>query len=421
MQRFLAPLVVLCFALTTAAHAQPINVGPNDWPWWRGPNRNGVADPKQKPPLKWSETDNVLWKAPIPGRGHGAPIVVGAHVILATADAKNETQSVLCFDRQTGKLLWETTVHKGGLEKGGNGKASMASGTLASDGDRLYVNFLHNKAIYATALDRDGKQVWQTKVTDYVLHQGFGSSPTVFDSLVLVSADNKGTGVLAALERTTGKVVWKVDRPKMPNYASPIVLNVAGREQLFFIGCELVTSLDPRTGTKLWETKGATTECVTSTVTDGKLMITSGGYPKGHVAAIHADGSGKTAWELPTKVYVPSMIERGGYLYAVQDTGVAVCWKFDTGKEMWKERLAGNFTASLVLVDDMLFALNESGKTFVFKARPEAFELLAENQLGNDAMATPTICGGRIYFRVAFNQKGQRQEMLYCVGVGGAP
>lgn len=415
MQKYLAAVVVLAIA-QTVTHAQPIKTGPNDWPWWRGPNRNGHADPKQKPPLKWSETDNVLWKMPIPGRGHGSPIVVGNQVFLATANAKSETQSMLCFDRRDGKLLWETTVHTGGFEKGGNGKASMASGTPACDGEHVYINFLHNKAIYATALTRDGKQVWQTKVTDYVLHQGFGSSPTVYDSLVLVSADNKGTGVLAALERSTGKIVWKVDRPQMPNYASPIVLNTAGREQLFFIGCELVTSLDPRTGKKLWETKGATTECVTSTVTDGKLMITSGGFPKGHVAAIHADGSGKTAWENAVKVYVPSMIQRGGYLYAVQDTGIPVCWKFDTGKEMWKGRLAGNFTASLVLVDDLLFAANESGRTFIYKAQPESFELLAENQLGNDLMATPTICGGRIYMRVAFGEKGQRQEMLYCLG-----
>ena len=396
--------------------AGPIAIGPDDWPWWRGPNRNGVADSKQKPPLKWSETENVLWKTPVPGRGHGSPIVVGDQIFLATANAKDETQSVLCYHRKTGVLLWETEVHRGPFAKGGNGKSSLASGTMACDGQRVFVNFLHNNAIYATALSRDGKQLWQTKVTDYILHQGFASSPTVYQSLVIVGADNKGTGVLAGLDRATGKIVWKEGRPKMPNYASPIILKVAGREQLFFIGCELVTSLDPLTGKKNWEMKGSTTECVTSTVTDGKLIITSGGFPKNHVAAVHADGSGKTAWEIKTKVYVPSMIEHRNHLFAVQDGGVATCWKFDTGVEVWKGRLGGDFSASPILVGDNLFATNEAGRTFIFKANPNAFELIAENQLGNSVLATPTICGGRIYMRIAVNEKGQRQEMLYCLG-----
>ena len=397
--------------------ADPITVGPNDWPWWRGPNRNGVADAAQKPPLKWSDTENVLWKAAVPGRGHGSPIVVGDQVFLATADQKEENQSVLCYDRDSGKLMWQTEVHRGGFEKGGNGKSSLASATLACDGQRIFINFLHKKAIYTTALSRDGKQLWQTKITDYVLHQGFASSPAVYQSLVIVSADNKGTGVLAALERATGKIVWKVERPKLPNYASPTILKVAGRDQLFFIGCKLVTSLDPLTGKKFWETDGSTEECVTSTVTDGKLIITSGGYPKQHVAAVHADGSGKTAWEIKTQVYVPSMLEQHGYLYAVQDEGFTHCWKFDTGKVVWKGRVAGKFSASPVLVGAHIFATNESGRTFIFKATPEAFEVLAENQVNGEVLATPSVCGGRIYMRVGVSEKGQRREILYCIGI----
>ena len=148
----------------------------------------------------------------------------------------------------------------------------------------------------------------------------------------------------------------------------------------------------------------------------GALIIISGGYPKKHVSAVQADGSGKIAWENNTQVYVPSMIEHHGYLYAVQDGGLALCMKFDTGKEVWKDRLGGTFSASPVLVGDLLFATNEAGKTFIFKAHPKALEIVAENQLGNEALATPTICGSRIYMRVAVRDKGQRQEMLYCIG-----
>jgi outer membrane protein assembly factor BamB len=393
-----------------------LKVSPNDWPWWRGPTRNGVAVADQNPPLAWSDTENVIWKAPIPGRGHGSPTVVGDQVFLAAAEKEPEIQSVLCFDRQTGKELWKAEVHRGNFVKGGNDKATQASTTVACDGERLYVNFPNSDAIIATALSLEGKILWQTKVTDYVLHQGYGSSPALYQSLVIIGADNKGGGAVAGLDRKSGKIVWKRERPKTPNYASPIILHIDGRDQLLFTGCDLVTSLDPLTGKELWEIKGATTECVTSTVTDGRVIFTSGGYPRNHLAAVVADGSGKIAWENNTRVYVPSMVTRDGYLYAVTDAGVAMCWETATGREVWKSRLGGTFDASPILVGDRLFATNESGRTFIFKASPDGFELLGENQLGDEDYATPAICGSRIYMRVAFQKDGKRQEMLYCLG-----
>ena len=391
----------------------------SDWPWWRGPQRNGIGAADQKPPLKWSETENVLWKTSIPGRGHSSPTVVGEQIFLATAEHDREVQSVLCFNRQTGEKQWQTDIHHGSFEpvlKKGNSKSSLASSTVACDGERLFINFLHEGAVYTTALGRDGKQLWQTKITDYVLHQGFGSSPAIYQSLVIVSADNKGTGAIAGLNRETGEIVWKIERPKLPNYTSPIILNVAGREQLFFSGCDLVTSLEPLTGKKLWEIKGSTEECVTSTVTDGNLIFTSGGYPKNHLSAVRADGSGKIEWQNGSRVYVPSMLVRDGYLYSVLDAGVAMCWKCDTGKEVWTGRLGGMFSASPVMVGEHLFATNEASETFILKATPEAFDLVGENSLGGEVFATPTICGGRIYFRVANQVDGQRRETLMCVG-----
>ena len=151
-------------------------------------------------------------------------------------------------------------------------------------------------------------------------------------------------------------------------------------------------------------------------VTDGRLVFVSGGYPRNHTEAIVADGSGKIAWQNNTRVYVPSMLVHQGYLYAVTDAGMAVCWKCDTGEEQWKSRLGGTFDASLVLAGEHLFATNEAGKTFVFMADPSKFELVAENQLGEETYATPTICGSRIYLRTAFFSGEQRQEMLYCIG-----
>jgi outer membrane protein assembly factor BamB len=401
------PLIALSFA----AAQDPSG----DWPWWRGPARDGSADPKNPPPMQWSEKDNVVWKSPVAGKGHGSPIVVGDRVFLATADEKKMTQSVLCYSRSKGDLLWETVVHEGKFVTGGNGKSSHASSTPACDGERVYINFANNASIYTSALTVDGKQVWQTKVSPYILHQGFASSPTVYGSLVLVASDNKGGGAVAGLDRKDGSIVWKQDRPKTPNYASPIVVKADGKDQLILIGCDVIASFDPTTGKKNWETPGSTTECVTSTVSDGAYVFSSGGYPKNHIAG-YRTSDGTKAWEINTRLYVPSFAIEGGYLYAVTDGGLATCWKSDTGKEQWKERLDGTFSSSVVRVGDVFYATNEAGKTTVFKANPKGFERLAENQLGNETMASPAIAGGQIFLRATEKKGGQRQEWLYCIG-----
>lgn len=428
MPRFACLLVSLCVPFypigssaaensTAAAAVEPIAVAPGDWPWWRGPHRNGTAAADQRPPLTWSETENVIWKAAIPGRGHSSPTVVGERVFLTTSHAEPQSQAVLCFDRRGGELLWQTEVHQGGFAEKMNSKSSMASSTVACDGQRVFVNFLNHGAVYTTALSLDGKQLWQTKITDYVVHQGYGSSPALYQSLVIVSADNKSGGAVAALHRATGEVVWRRERPELPNYPSPIVLHAAGRDQVVLTGCDLITSYDPLTGETLWEVAGATTECVTSTVTDAGLVFSSGGYPRNHMSAVRADGSGEVVWENKSRLYVPSLLVHQGHLFGVLDNGIATCWQSDTGEEIWRARLGGTFTASPVLVGELIFATNEEGQTFIFKASTEKFELIAENRLGDLVYPTPTICGDRIYMRVATRVNDGWEEALYCLGI----
>lgn len=413
---FIVIAVAVCSPLPAWCQAvdDRLPVDAADWPWWRGPQRNGVAHSEQNPPTEWSETKNVAWKSAVPGRGHSSPTVVGKRVFLATADETEQTQSVVCYDRESGRQLWQTAVHRGGLMIK-NQKSSAASATVACDGQRVYINFANEGAVFVTALDLDGQQQWQTRIADYKIHQGYGASPALYQSLVIAVADSHAGGVVAALDRQTGAVKWKHDRPQEPNYPSPIILNVQGRDQLLLTGCNLISSFDPATGKSLWETKGATTECVTSTVTDGQRVFSSGGYPKNHLSAVLADGSGEIAWETKDRVYVPSLLARQGHLFGVLDAGVAACWKSDTGKEQWKKRLGGEFSASPVLVGDLVYAPNDSGDTFVFHADPEKFEQVAVNTLGVQAMSSPTICGSRIYVRVAEESDGQRQETLYCL------
>ena len=200
-----------------------------DWPGWRGPTRDGQAPAGQNPPTKWSEKENVKWRAEIRGRGHSSPTVAGDAVYLTTADVEAQEQLVLCLDRATGKSRWETVVHRGKLDQRGHRNTSQASATAAWDGERLYVNFVNDGAVHTTALDRTGKIVWQQRVTDFVTHQGFGASPVVHESVVLVSADHRGGGKVAALDRKTGKIRWDDDRPKTANYSSPAVVTAGGR------------------------------------------------------------------------------------------------------------------------------------------------------------------------------------------------
>ena len=417
----LALLVGFCGASSLEAQsgADPFTISQNDWPWWRGPQRNGIADPDQQPPTSWSEQENIRWRVAVPGRGHGSPTVLGKHVFLATADPQRKVQVVLCFDRATGKQKWEAVVHEGGFEnkspRAPNERASLASSSIATDGQRLFINFLNDSAVWTSAISMDGAILWQQRICDYIVHQGYGSSPAIYQHLVIVSADNKSGGAIAGLNRETGNIEWLRRRPAKPNYASPAILKVAGRDQLVFTGCDLVTSLDPLTGEELWEIEGATTECVTTTVTDGTHVFTSGGYPKNHISAVAADGSGKIVWENNTRAYVPSMLQRDGFLFTALDAGIASCFRCDDGEEVWKARLGGTFSSSPVLVGDLIYATNEQGVTHIFKADPEKFEKVGENKLGESVFATPAICGGQIFARVAHSENNQRQEYLYCI------
>jgi outer membrane protein assembly factor BamB len=386
-----------------------------DWPEWRGPTRDGHAAAGETVPLKWSETENVLWRAPIRGRGHSSPTVAGNRVYVTTADAAKDEQLVICVDRATGKPVWETVVHRGKLDQAGHRNTSQASSTAAWDGERLYVNFLNDQAVHTTALDPAGKILWQRRVADFVTHQGFGSSPVVHDSVVLVTADHKGGGRLAGLDKRTGRMVWQAERPKIANYSSPALVTAGGKTQMVVAGCNLVASYEPATGRKLWELEGSTEETVVTAVTDGSRVFASGGYPKNHVVAVEADGSRRIAWQNGARLYVPSMLVRDGHVFAVLDSGQAVCWKSDTGDELWREKVDKDFYASPVMLGDRIYATSLRGVTSVFEATPKQFRMLAQNQLGDEAFASPAICGNRIYLRSA--KKGDvRQEFLWCIG-----
>ena len=414
-------VAIFCSSLVLTAVELPAQSLPyskltgKDWPWWRGPNLDGSAVEKQNVPLPWSADTDIAWMVELPGRGHGAPTVAGDSIYLATCNESQGSQSVIALDRATGQRKWETVVHaQGAMLK--NAKSSGASSSIATDGERLYINFATADKVVLTSLSLEGRILWQQDVCPYQIHQGYGASPALFENLVYSVADTKGGGTIAAYERTTGKLVWKQPRPSNPNYSSPIVLNVAGRMQLILTGCDVITSYQPKTGEVLWEVAGATTECVTTTVTDGKHVYSSGGYPRNHMSAIRADGSKTVVWENGERLYVPSLVIQNGYLYGVLDAGIAACWKSDTGEMMWKGRLGGDTSASPILVDGKIYAINEKSEGFVFEANPKELKILGKCSIGDEMFASPVICDGRIYLRVAFYDNDQRSERLVCIG-----
>lgn len=226
----------LASAQTVARVDDQLAVSNEDWPWWRGPGRLGAAAAGQTMPQSWSDSERVLWETPIDGRGHGSPIVVGENIFLASADETTGAQSVLCFDRQSGTQRWTKVVHaSGGMWK--NSKSTAASSSLACDGQSLYVAFPNSGGLHTTALHMSGDIIWQKRICNYIEHQGYGASPAIYQSLVIVSADNKGGGAVVGLDRNTGEEVWRRDRPSIPNYSSPSILHVSGRDQLIMTGC----------------------------------------------------------------------------------------------------------------------------------------------------------------------------------------
>ncbi len=391
-------------------------IGADDWPWWRGAQSLGTA-PDQSVPTTWSATENVLWSVPVPGRGHSSPTVVRDKILLSTADDNQEIQSVVCFDRSTGDQLWKTDVHRGGFPSASqmHAEASHASATVASDGERLFAAFLNDNAVFVTALDLEGGRLWQTEVGSFTPKFGYSASPAIYQSFVIIAADDFDGGFIAAVHRNSGEIVWRKRRPAGANYASPVVASVGGREQILICGCEEVTSYNPDTGDELWSCSGTTEGCVGTMVFQNDLVFASGGYPGSETMCIKADGSAEVIWRNDEKSYVPSLLLHQNNLFMVNGEGRAYCWQADTGAQLWRGRVGGRFRSSPVLAGDHIYAVDMGGKCTVFKATGQKFEVAARNQLGDEAFATPTFCGNQIFLRVASHASGNRQETLYCI------
>lgn len=386
----------------------------SDWNQWRGPNVNGVA-PDQNVVTTWSDDTNVLWRSDVPGRGHGSPIVVGDSVYLATAIEQEDKQQVVSFDRSSGKERWATVIHDDGLpsKRAIHQKATNANGTIACDGQRLYIGMLNSDAIFATALTLEGQMVWQQEVGKFVSKFGYAPSPVLYKSLVIFAADNMGGGYITAVDGETGSIAWRIARNDDSSYSSPTVANVGGRDQLLISGGDSISSYDPASGDQLWSTPCLAASTCGTVVTDGNLIFGAGGYPRDGIICLNDQG--KEQWSNNTKVYEPSMLIAGDKLIAVNDDGIGFCFESASGEVLWKKRLGGNFSASPLLCDNKVFVPNLNGDTFVLEPSEE-YKQISKNRLGNDCYASPAVSKGQLFLRIGIGKERDRKEQLVCIG-----
>ncbi len=386
-----------------------------NWPAWRGPRGDGTSIEKNIP-KNW-EPNNAVWKTQLPGKGHASAIVWGDRIFTVTASAETQERILLCLERSSGKILWQQTVVKGPLEKI-HKENSYASGTPATDGERVYTAFRAGDDIFVSAHDfKSGKQIWQVKAGTHEGEWGFSNEPVLFKGKVILDGDGKGDSFLIALNCKDGKTIWRNERTnKGISYSAPLIGQMAGRMQLIQCGDRSVTSFDPDSGKELWKVDGPSDEIVTTPVYSEKagLVFVSSSWPKQVLLAIRPDGSGNVTnthvvWsDSRGAPYVPSLIAAGDYLLSVNNSGVGFCYEAATGKVFWQEKL-GRHHASPVLIDGLAYFINDDGVVNVI--RPGAqFERVAQYSLGEQCYSSPAISDGQVFIR-GFKH-------LFCFGQG---
>lgn len=395
----------------------------DNWPSWRGPEGNNHAAEETRAPLRWDlETgQNIVWKTPLPGRGHSSPIVIEDAIFLTTAEQSVGTQSLLKLDRESGRLIDQWVLHQGTLPRRIHGNNSHASPTPVYDGENLFVSFYTGDAIWMTAITTDGQTVWKKKVCDFQPSQfqfGYGASPIAEDGLVIVAAEYDGPDSgLYALDVRTGAIVWKVPRPANLNFASPIVATIAGQRQVMIAGADTIAAYDPTTGRTLW-TIDSSTEAICGTIVwDGRRVMVSGGNPVAGTWCVSGDGSQAELWQNRIMCYEQSLLAIKNFVFAVDDRGIAHCWRTVDGVETWRSRLfAGPISASPLLVNDRIYVASQSGTVYVIAALPDRFDLLTENATGDSIFATPVAVDDRLYIRCGVGLGDDRQEYLVATG-----
>ncbi|MBI4602619.1 MAG: PQQ-like beta-propeller repeat protein [Planctomycetes bacterium] len=410
-----------------------------DWPSFRGPTGSGTSDETDLP-VRWSDTEGLQWKTPLPGPGSSSPIVSRGRVFVTCysgygvnrrepGDQEKLQRHVVCVDSKDGKVLWDRSIGSklpevayGGIGVPNHG---YASSTPAADGERVYAFFGRSGVV---SYDYEGKEAWRAEVApDPRTHNfGTGSSPLVWSDLVIVPASVE-CEALVAFDKRTGKEAWRTPATGYGAWwGTPILVGTGDEAELVVAISSEVWGLNPKNGKLRWHAEWPPNQGIcTSPVAAGGVVYAVGGREGGSVA-VKTGGRGDvtkshTVWSGRTGSYVPSPVLVGAHLYWVTDRGVAHCVKVETGEELFGDRPegqrqgqridgAGTVYASLVAADGKLYAVSRRSGTFVLEATPELRQLALNTFSGDDSdsNASPAVSDGRLYLR--------SDRFLYCVG-----
>lgn len=415
------------------------------------PGGQGISEEKNLPE-EWSATQNILWKTPIEGRGHSCPIIWGNRLFLTTSlegplvpdhkaakhigwhgeenyvhpDACGAdhrwTMNVLCIDANSGKILWEKTAYEGTVYDDRNRKNTYASGTPVTDGTYVWT-FFDAEGLYC--YDFSGNLVWKTSLGPIAKGgMGYGMSPVLYEGLIILQCDQElGEGsFIAALDKKTGKEVWRVARNNRRSWATPLLVRSGDHVELIASGAESVIAYEPATGKEIWRCKGTISHPIPSAVTGHDMVFFSAGSQQKHAFAVKLGGKGDltetpyVVWQYEKgTAYVPSPIMYKDYLYLLTDKGLVTCIEGTTGKIMYeggRVPVPATFTASPVAYEDKILLCSEDGDVFVLKAGP-THEILHTNSMQEPIYASPAISQGRIFIR--------GEKNLYCICTGDRP
>jgi outer membrane protein assembly factor BamB len=389
-----------------------------NWPQFRGPGGDGLADARDLP-THWSETENIRWKVAIHDKGWSSPVIWGDQIWMTTARADGKEMFAVCVDRKSGRIRHDVKVFTDDDPAFCHAFNSYASPTPVVEATRVYVHFgSHGTACLDTAT---GKVLWERRDLPCNHWRGPGSSPIVYGDLLILTFDGYDFQYVTALDKSTGKTVWKKDRAIKystddgdfkKSYSTPSVFDVDGKPQLVSPSAEATIAYDPATGRELWRVIHGGMNAATRPLRgDGLIFLTSGHTMQ--LLAVRQGGHGEigddgVAWKVrrgvPTR---PSPLLAGDLLFMVSDLGVASCLEAKTGKQLWQERLDGHFSASPVCAAGHLYLADEEGKTHVLAAGP-TFKEVAVNRLDAGCMASPAVAGDALYLRT--------KTHLYCIG-----
>jgi outer membrane protein assembly factor BamB len=407
-----SPLIWLATLGAALVWSSPALCFDGNWPRWRGPQQNGhTADAGL--PVEWS-ADNIIWKTPLPGIGQSSPIVWGDRIFLTSALGAGKERIVFCVDRKTGKILWQQTAWKGEPERSHDWNG-WASASCVTDGE-IVVAFFGRGGIHAYLVD--GKHLWSRDLGQFTGPWGTAACPIMVDDLVIQNCDADNDAWLVALDRRTGKDVWRTKRRDYRGWSTPIVINSEKRRELVVNGHEGVQAYDPKTGGELWFCKSAIGRGEPTVTPAGDLLLVVNGLKGGEIYGVRPGGDGDVTgthmpWHTPRKGGrdCPSPIVVGEFVLVCDMDGFVACYRPSDGFTHFRERLAGKTSGSPIAAGGLVYVLNEAGKTFVLKPGP-TLNVVAENNLpaSKDEIfrASLTPSGGQFFVRST--------SVLYCLG-----